>query len=213
MQRGPRIGGGEKVLLTGPGGEALRILDSVQRRDERGDLVLEVGALPGRDDLRARLEFVEPVHGDGDELGGPLWRALGLFESVQFLEHGVDDVAEHLGARLGLREPVHCPEPVEQWALPEIRRTRRRQGQGLGSRPVRGLPGVDFERIRHTWQGRQPVGHPASTSPWRSTVQRSGPFAVGDRVQLTDTKGRKYTVVLVEGAEFFTHHGAVRMTI
>jgi tRNA (adenine57-N1/adenine58-N1)-methyltransferase len=41
-------------------------------------------------------------------------------------------------------------------------------------------------------------------------VQRSGPFVVGDRVQLTDTKGRKYTVVLVEGAEFFTHHGAVR---
>lgn len=41
-------------------------------------------------------------------------------------------------------------------------------------------------------------------------MQRSGPFVVGDRVQLTDTKGRKYTVVLVEGAEFFTHHGAVR---
>lgn len=41
-------------------------------------------------------------------------------------------------------------------------------------------------------------------------MQRSGPFVVGDRVQLTDTKGRKYTVVLVSGAEFFTHHGAVR---
>ena len=41
-------------------------------------------------------------------------------------------------------------------------------------------------------------------------MQRSGPFVVGDRVQLTDTKGRKYTVVLAEGAEFFTHHGAVR---
>jgi len=41
-------------------------------------------------------------------------------------------------------------------------------------------------------------------------VQRSGPFEVGDRVQLTDAKGRKYTVVLAEGAEFFTHHGAVR---
>lgn len=41
-------------------------------------------------------------------------------------------------------------------------------------------------------------------------MQRSGPFGVGDRVQLTDTKGRKYTVVLVAGAEFFTHHGAVR---
>lgn len=41
-------------------------------------------------------------------------------------------------------------------------------------------------------------------------MQRSGPFAVGDRVQLTDAKGRKYTVFLAEGAEFFTHHGAVR---
>ncbi|WP_194860947.1 tRNA (adenine-N1)-methyltransferase [Dietzia sp. SYD-A1] len=41
-------------------------------------------------------------------------------------------------------------------------------------------------------------------------MQRSGPFVVGDRVQLTDTKGRKYTVVLAAGAEFFTHHGAVR---
>ncbi|MDX2355399.1 tRNA (adenine-N1)-methyltransferase [Dietzia sp. PP-33] len=41
-------------------------------------------------------------------------------------------------------------------------------------------------------------------------MQRSGPFVVGDRVQLTDTKGRKYTVVLVSGAEFFTHHGAIR---
>ena len=41
-------------------------------------------------------------------------------------------------------------------------------------------------------------------------MQRSGPFDVGDRVQLTDAKGRKYTVVLVAGAEFFTHHGAVR---
>lgn len=41
-------------------------------------------------------------------------------------------------------------------------------------------------------------------------MQRSGPFAHGDRVQLTDAKGRKYTVVLQPGAEFFTHAGAVR---
>jgi len=41
-------------------------------------------------------------------------------------------------------------------------------------------------------------------------VRRSGPFVAGDRVQLTDTKGRRYTVVLQPGAEFFTHHGAVR---
>ncbi len=38
---------------------------------------------------------------------------------------------------------------------------------------------------------------------------RSGPFQVGDRVQLTDAKGRKYTVVLEEGKEFHTHRGGI----
>ncbi|ODR11359.1 SAM-dependent methyltransferase [Mycolicibacillus koreensis] len=37
----------------------------------------------------------------------------------------------------------------------------------------------------------------------------TGPFTVGDRVQLTDPKGRRYTVVLAVGAEFHTHRGAV----
>ncbi len=34
-------------------------------------------------------------------------------------------------------------------------------------------------------------------------------FAVGDRVQLTDSKGRKYTMVLETGATFHTHRGAL----
>ncbi len=38
---------------------------------------------------------------------------------------------------------------------------------------------------------------------------RSGPFGVGDRVQLTDAKGRKYTVVLESGKEFHTHRGGI----
>ena len=38
---------------------------------------------------------------------------------------------------------------------------------------------------------------------------RSGPFTVGDRVQLTDAKGRHYTMVLAPGAEFHTHRGIV----
>ncbi|MGB3771863.1 MAG: tRNA (adenine-N1)-methyltransferase [Rhodococcus sp. (in: high G+C Gram-positive bacteria)] len=38
----------------------------------------------------------------------------------------------------------------------------------------------------------------------------SGPFRIGDRVQLTDAKGRHYTVVLVEGKEFHTHRGGIR---
>ena len=40
-------------------------------------------------------------------------------------------------------------------------------------------------------------------------VRRTGPFAVGDRVQLTDPKGRHYTMLLTPGAEFHTHRGAV----
>jgi tRNA (adenine57-N1/adenine58-N1)-methyltransferase len=40
-------------------------------------------------------------------------------------------------------------------------------------------------------------------------VSLTGPFGVGDRVQLTDPKGRHYTVVLTPGAEFHTHRGAI----
>ena len=39
--------------------------------------------------------------------------------------------------------------------------------------------------------------------------RRTGPFAVGDRVQLTDPKGRHYTMILKPGSEFHTHRGAV----
>jgi len=37
----------------------------------------------------------------------------------------------------------------------------------------------------------------------------TGPFRVGDRVQLTDPKGRLHTVVLEPGKAFHTHRGAV----
>jgi tRNA (adenine57-N1/adenine58-N1)-methyltransferase catalytic subunit len=40
-------------------------------------------------------------------------------------------------------------------------------------------------------------------------VSGTGPFAVGDRVQLTDAKGRHYTMLLTPGAEFHTHRGAI----
>lgn len=36
-----------------------------------------------------------------------------------------------------------------------------------------------------------------------------GAFAQGDRVQLTDPKGRKHTVILEAGKQFFTHRGAI----
>jgi tRNA (adenine57-N1/adenine58-N1)-methyltransferase len=40
-------------------------------------------------------------------------------------------------------------------------------------------------------------------------VSATGPFAVGDRVQLTDAKGRHYTMLLTGGGEFHTHRGAI----
>jgi tRNA (adenine57-N1/adenine58-N1)-methyltransferase catalytic subunit len=40
-------------------------------------------------------------------------------------------------------------------------------------------------------------------------VSTSGQFTVGDRVQLTDAKGRHYTMVLCSGSEFHTHRGAI----
>jgi tRNA (adenine57-N1/adenine58-N1)-methyltransferase len=43
-----------------------------------------------------------------------------------------------------------------------------------------------------------------------SAVPRaSGPFQVGDRVQLTDPKGRRYSLVLAEGGQYHTHRGGI----
>jgi tRNA (adenine57-N1/adenine58-N1)-methyltransferase len=39
--------------------------------------------------------------------------------------------------------------------------------------------------------------------------RRTGPFQPGDRVQLTDPKGRLHTVLLAPGAAFHTHRGAI----
>ncbi|TDE09511.1 tRNA (adenine-N1)-methyltransferase [Jiangella asiatica] len=40
--------------------------------------------------------------------------------------------------------------------------------------------------------------------------RRTGPFRVGDQVQLTDPKGRHHTITLEEGKEFHTHKGSFR---
>lgn len=51
--------------------------------------------------------------------------------------------------------------------------------------------------------------HDAQTGEPDREVRPSGPFRVGDRVQLTDAKGRKYTVLLESGKEFHTHRGGI----
>jgi tRNA (adenine57-N1/adenine58-N1)-methyltransferase len=42
-----------------------------------------------------------------------------------------------------------------------------------------------------------------------SVSRASGPFRKGDRVQLTDPKGRHYTLVLEDGGQYHTHRGAL----
>ncbi|WP_125131794.1 tRNA (adenine-N1)-methyltransferase [Microbacterium sp. 10M-3C3] len=42
------------------------------------------------------------------------------------------------------------------------------------------------------------------------TPHLSGPFRIGDRVQLTGPKGRLHTITLREGGELHTHHGVLR---
>ena len=44
------------------------------------------------------------------------------------------------------------------------------------------------------------------------TERPSGPFRVGDRVQLTGPKGRLSTITLREDGELHTHHGVLRHT-
>ena len=39
-------------------------------------------------------------------------------------------------------------------------------------------------------------------------AQRRGPFRVGDRAQLTDSKGRLHTITLTPGKDFHTHRGS-----
>ena len=41
------------------------------------------------------------------------------------------------------------------------------------------------------------------------TAPGSGPFQAGERVQLTDPKGRLHTVTLEAGKQFHTHRGAI----
>ncbi|WP_421845705.1 tRNA (adenine(58)-N(1))-methyltransferase TrmI [Mycobacterium sp.] len=40
-------------------------------------------------------------------------------------------------------------------------------------------------------------------------MSATGPFTAGERVQLTDAKGRHYTISLTPGSEFHTHRGSI----
>jgi tRNA (adenine57-N1/adenine58-N1)-methyltransferase catalytic subunit len=50
----------------------------------------------------------------------------------------------------------------------------------------------------------------STTNDPTGAAHRRGPFAPGDRVQLTDPKGRMHTITLVTGKEFHTHKGSIQ---
>lgn len=51
--------------------------------------------------------------------------------------------------------------------------------------------------------------HAPGSTDSRSHAPGSGPFRAGERVQLTDPKGRLHTVTLEPGKQFHTHRGAI----
>jgi tRNA (adenine57-N1/adenine58-N1)-methyltransferase catalytic subunit len=64
-----------------------------------------------------------------------------------------------------------------------------------------------------------PLGGPAPEATTRAPADeaaagpdlpaRGGPFRAGDRVQLTDPKGRHYTLTLQAGGQYHTHRGGL----
>ena len=66
------------------------------------------------------------------------------------------------------------------------------------------LPGPASRRPRRP---RPPTA--ATVAPRPDLLARGGPFRAGDRVQLTDPKGRRYTLTLEEGGQYHTHRGGL----
>src|SRR5215208_2237255 len=66
-----------------------------------------------------------------------------------------------------------------------------------------------MQRMTAVRQPRAPVA--ARLLAGWTAVPRTGPFEVGDRVQLTDAKGRHYTMLLTPGGEFHTHRGVIAL--
>jgi tRNA (adenine57-N1/adenine58-N1)-methyltransferase len=55
----------------------------------------------------------------------------------------------------------------------------------------------------------EPTTSPAPRAE-RPGLDRTGPYVVGDKVQLTDAKGRPHTITLAAGGQFHTHRGVLR---
>src|SRR6185369_4801399 len=110
------------------------------------------------------------------------------------------------------RGPGHRPGPADPGRDRGHGGARRRQRQP-GRRPAgdrgRGCHRCAARRRRH--RGARVQGESVSVSAAVPVAghAHSGPFRPGDRVQLTDPKGRMHTIVLEPGSVYHTHRGGV----
>ncbi len=168
-----------------PVGVALAHPDAVVTTDQRGIPCLVFGSAQG-------------VLPEGMDPNAPLISAVTRFPDENVVEVAPDadrppggdgDAVDRVPgrgadlARTGLR---HRPRPAGQRGGRLQPMTRQ-----LDSRPMSTAP--------------DPTS-PASSAPVGADLRR-GPFVVGDRVQLTDPKGRLHTITLEVGREFHTHRG------
>ena len=77
--------------------------------------------------------------------------------------------------------------------------------------PADDLPGSDGPRSVDGMHGAEPGADGMTGTHGRpsGTNARRGPFVAGERVQLTDAKGRLHTITLTAGQQFFTHRGSL----
>ena len=68
---------------------------------------------------------------------------------------------------------------------------------------------MDTEHENAEHEPTDDANAPAGAVPGSAPEPVEGAFVVGDRVQLTDPKGRLHTVVLEPGKQFHTHRGAI----
>ena len=132
-------------------------------------------------------EFIERA----EEIGNcVVFGALFARLIEEILQHLVHDRAAKRFETGSFGQPVDVPVSETQWATVEIRDSRR------GKRCLEREVGHD-----RMVGGTTHIGYP------RRVSKRE--FAAGDRVQLSDAKGRLHSVTLQAGGAFFTHKGAI----
>ena len=127
-----------------------------------------------------------------------LLRSFGSGPVVEMLQNRMHKGAPKRREGGRLVNSINYPESEQQGALLEVFRPRR--GQGRMSAHV-----TTVHRAYDTYCSLESGIMTGSTSS-----RRRGPFRAGERVQLTDPKGRQYTISLTQDGYFQSTRGSFR---